>query len=83
MLKSLKNGKYYVGISENIIRRLKEHNSGKLETTSKNKPFVVVFQKEYLDYKEARRHEIWLKKKDLKYKDKVCLGSLYNRNLNV
>lgn len=58
------------------MRRLKEHNSGKLETTSKNKPFVVVFKKEHLDYKEARKHEIWLKKKDLKYKDKVCRGSL-------
>lgn len=74
MLKSLKNNKYYVGISKNVARRLKEHNSGKLKTTSKNKPFVIVFKKEYSNYKEARRHEIWLKKKDLKYKDKVALS---------
>jgi putative endonuclease len=71
MLKSLKNGKYYVGISENVFRRLKEHNSGKLKTTSVNKPYKIVFKKEYIGYKEARKHEIWLKKKSVKYKDKV------------
>jgi putative endonuclease len=78
MLKSLKDGKYYVGISEDVVRRLREHNSGKLKITSKNKPHEVVFKKEYADYKTARRHEIWLKKKNIEYKDKVaqqsCLG---------
>jgi len=76
MLKSLKNNRYYVGISENVARRLKEHNSGKLETTSKNKPFIVVFTKEYLDYKKARIHEIWLKKKSLEYKNKLASSAL-------
>lgn len=74
MLKSLKNGKYYVGISEDIIRRLKEHNSGKLKTTLKNKPYIIVFKKEYDNYETARKHEIWLKKKSIEYKDKVAQG---------
>ena len=74
MLKSLKNGKYYVGISENVVRRLKEHNTDKLKTTSKNAPYIVVFEKEYCDYRTARKHEIWLKKKNIKYKDNLTQG---------
>lgn len=74
MLKSLKDGSYYVGISENVSRRLKEHDTGKLKTTAKNKPYKIVFIKEYLDYKTARKHEIWLKKKSIIYKDKLARG---------
>lgn len=74
MLKSLKNRKYYVGISEDVVRRLKEHNAGKSRTTSLNKPYEIVFKKEYADHKTARKHEIWLKKKNIAYKDKVAKG---------
>lgn len=79
MLKSLKNGKYYVGISDNVFRRLREHNNGKLKTTSKNKPYFVVFEKQHPDYKSARKHEIWLKKKSLLYKDKLSQGYLLQK----
>ncbi len=72
MLRSLKDSSYYVGISENPNKRLLEHNSGKLKRTSKNKPHQIVFKKEYLNYELARKHEIWLKKKSISYKDKVA-----------
>ena len=72
MLKSEKDGSYYVGISENIIRRLKEHNTGKLKRTSKNKPHKIVFKREHANYKEARKHEVWLKKKGKDYKNKLA-----------
>jgi len=62
------NKSYYVGISENPEKRLTEHNSGKLKTTSKNKPFKLIYKKEYENYIRARKHEIWLKKKDVNYK---------------
>ena len=75
MLKSLKDGKYYVGISENVVRRLKEHNSGKLKRTLMNKPHEIVYKKEYIDYQTARKHEIWLKKKSKEYKDRVAQQS--------
>lgn len=75
MLKSLKNGKFYVGISDNVTRRLGEHNRGKLKTTSRNVPHMVVFLKEYLDYKSARKHESWLKKKSIVYNEKIVATS--------
>ncbi len=72
MLKSLQDGSYYVGISENPHRRLQEHNSGKLKRTSNNKPHKIVFIKEYENYREARKHESWLKKKSKEYKNKIA-----------
>ncbi len=80
MIKSIKDNSYYVGISEDPIRRLKEHNSGKLKRTAKNKPHKIVFIKEHLDYKKARIHEIWLKKKNKEYKDKVADFDAKNKN---
>ncbi len=72
MIRSISVGKYYVGISQDVDRRLTEHNSGKLKTSSKNKPYQIVYKKEYQDYKNARKHEIWLKKKSIEYKNKVA-----------
>ena len=63
---------YYVGISNNPTKRLFEHNSGKLKTTSKKKPYSLVYTKEYENYVLARKHEIWLKKKNKVYKDKLA-----------
>ena len=63
---------FYVGISENPIKRLKEHNSGKLKITAKKRPYTLVYTKVHEDYKSARRHEVWLKKKGRDYKVKLA-----------
>lgn len=73
LIKSLKSDFYYTGISEDPKKRLKEHNSGKLSTTSKYKPFILVYVKNHSDYNEARNHEKWLKKKSRDYKSKLHL----------
>ncbi len=71
LLKSLNNGIFYVGISNDVYRRLNEHNQGKVNSTIKNLPFKVVYFKEHNNYEEARRHEKWLKKKKTDYKEKL------------
>lgn len=70
-MKSLNNGIFYVGISNDVYRRLNEHNQGKVNSTVKNLPFEVVYFKEHNNYEEARRHEKWLKKKQTDYKEKL------------
>jgi len=71
LIKSLKDYNYYCGITENLIKRLGEHNSGKVKITAKRRPFKLVYYKEHVGYQEARRHEKWLKKKNRSYKDKL------------
>ena len=72
LIKSELNSKFYTGISKDPEKRLCEHNSGKLKTTSKHKPFILVYKKEYGNYSLARKHEIWLKKKNQDYKNKLA-----------
>jgi len=72
LIQSKIDGSFYVGISEDTKRRLSEHNNGKLKITSKKKPYVLVYSKEYCDYGLARKHEVWLKKKNRDYKIKLA-----------
>ena len=51
----------YVGLTENLERRLNEHNSGKNRTTKPYRPFRVLFTKSFDTRTEARREEIRLK----------------------
>ncbi|MDP2676195.1 MAG: GIY-YIG nuclease family protein [bacterium] len=62
VLKSLKNGKRYIG-STNLLpkERLKKHNHGSNQFTKRNGPFELVYQEEYDNKTEARKREIFLK----------------------
>ena len=55
------DGKIYKGVTNNLSRRLKEHNSGQTKTTSRMKDLKVVYMEEYDNFKEARRRELYLK----------------------
>ena len=63
VLKSLKDGRFYTGITNNLERRLKEHNKGKSSTPStKNRgPFMIVYREKVKTRGEARKREKYLK----------------------
>ncbi|MTI20773.1 GIY-YIG nuclease family protein [Fulvivirga sp. RKSG066] len=58
---SISRNYLYVGISNNVERRLTEHNSGKNKTTRPYKPFILIYTKEFETRIEARAHEKYLK----------------------
>jgi len=62
ILKSLANDRYYVGSTNNLERRLKEHNTGKSKYTKLTKPFILVFSKKYKTLKKAQHIERKLKR---------------------
>ncbi len=62
ILKSLKDLGYYIGITENLEKRLKEHNQGKTKSIKSRIPFSIVYSENYETKIEARRREIQLKK---------------------
>ena len=43
ILKSLIVLRYYIGSSENVARRLSDHNSGKVKSTKAYKPWEIVY----------------------------------------
>ena len=62
LLQSEANGRFYIGSTTNIERRLEEHNDGKSHYTKLTRPFKLVFKQEYKTYKQARIIEYKLKK---------------------
>jgi len=61
ILKSLKDGKRYIGYTSDIERRLKEHNAGKTKSTKFRRPFVLMYKEEFSTQEEAERRELLLK----------------------
>lgn len=63
VLKSLKDGLHYTGITNNIEKRLNEHNHGKKNTpsTMNRGPFKVIYHEIVEDRAEARKREKYLK----------------------
>lgn len=69
ILKSLKNGRYYIGCTANIQQRFLTHKSGGVKATRNILPLEIVFQQEFSDLSIARKVESKLKK--LKRKDYI------------
>lgn len=61
IVKSLIKKWYYVGYSDNIERRLKEHNNGHVKSTKAYKQYELVFVQLVNSSDEARDLEKYLK----------------------
>jgi putative endonuclease len=61
VLKSLKNGRYYTGSTNDLERRIKEHNSGQTKYTSQSGPFELIYKESYNTKLEAIKREKFLK----------------------
>lgn len=61
ILKSKIRNYSYVGVTNNLERRLKEHNTGINKTTKSYKPFLLVHRENYKTLSEARKREWFLK----------------------
>ncbi len=62
ILQSEKTGRYYIGSSNNISRRLQEHSAGQTASLLYQRPLKVVFYQGYDNMKIARGIERRLKK---------------------
>ncbi len=60
-MQSQKNGKYYIGSTSDIDKRLSAHNHGYSIYTKRNGPFELVYKEDYQTLSEARRREYYLK----------------------
>ncbi len=61
VLRSLKDGKHYTGYTNDLQRRMKEHNSVKTESIKRRRPFELVYSEEFLDINEAKQREKYFK----------------------
>ncbi len=61
ILKSIKNGRHYTGIINNVARRFLEHNNGWVTKTKFHKPFILIHVELVKDRFEARKFEKYFK----------------------
>jgi len=57
IIKSLKDNNLYIGSTSDLKRRVKEHNSGLVESTKSRKPFKLVYFEGFANEEEARHRE--------------------------
>ncbi len=62
ILKSLKNNSYYIGSTEDLANRFREHSIGLVKSTRLLLPWIISFSQEYPTIKEARQIEYKLKR---------------------
>ena len=61
ILKSIKDGKYYYGHTDNLVKRLDYHNKGKVKSTKSRVPFIVHYTERFDIKSEAFKREMFFK----------------------
>jgi len=61
VLKSLKSGRRYVGLTGDVERRLGEHNAGRSRSTCRELPWRLIYEESFSDYASGREREKYLK----------------------
>ena len=61
ILKSDKDGKLYIGYSNNLQKRFKEHNLGLVESTKSRMPLHLIYYEAYTSKEDATKREHNLK----------------------
>jgi putative endonuclease len=60
-IKSLTRNYIYAGLTDNVERRLNEHQIGKNKTTKPYRPFVLIYTETHNNRTDAREREKYLK----------------------
>ncbi|MBJ97100.1 GIY-YIG nuclease family protein [Mesonia oceanica] len=61
VLRSLKDGRLYKGLTQNVEKRLKQHNQGENRSTKGFTPWELVLTKSFDSREKARDYEKYLK----------------------
>ena len=60
-IKSLTRNYIYVGLTNNIERRILQHNKGENRTTKAYMPFIMIYSEKFETRNDARTKERYLK----------------------
>ena len=61
VLTSLSDGKFYIGYTADLSRRLKEHEDGRSQSTASRRPLRLVYCECFLSKNDALRREAYFK----------------------
>lgn len=61
VLKSHKDGRLYIGYTNNLKRRLSQHSKGEVTSTKNRRPFKLIHYEYFINDSDARAREVFLK----------------------
>jgi putative endonuclease len=61
VLQSKKNGQFYTGVTDNLKKRIKEHNNGSVTSTKYKRPLQLIYFEACKNKADAFRRERYLK----------------------
>ena len=61
VLQSSKDLNFYVGYTNNLVKRIEEHNKGKVASTKNRVPLKLIYWEGCLNQQDATRREKYLK----------------------
>jgi len=61
VLKSIKDQKYYVGCTQDLKSRFKEHNNGLVDATRARRPFTLIYYEAGPSKEKAYKREKYFK----------------------
>lgn len=61
ILRSIRDRKLYIGFTNNIYRRISEHQHGKSDSTACRRPFQLIFYEAFFNKDDAQRRESYFK----------------------
>jgi putative endonuclease len=62
ILRSESSGRFYIGSTDNLKRRLSEHARGHAASTRGRGPWTLVYKEEFATLLEARQRELQVKR---------------------
>ena len=74
ILKSAAKNYHYVGVTQDVEKRLKEHNNGYSKSTKPYRPFVIIYTEKFENKQNAYKREFHLKSPK-GYSEKVAILS--------
>jgi putative endonuclease len=60
-IKRLERNYIYVGMTNDLNRRIQEHNNGENKSTKSYRPFILIYSESFPDRVSAREKEKYLK----------------------
>jgi len=83
ILFSLKDRKLYMGLTADLVIRLKQHKAGQVRSTQNRRPLKLIYYEVYSERNDAERREKYLKggngRAGLKIQLRTCLEKLKYR----
>ena len=61
VLFSLKDKKFYVGFTEDLKERFKQHQNGEVTSTKRRRPFILIHYEYFINKADAKAREVFLK----------------------